>query len=394
MKGEDYRDFVHAGPGTLAGRYLRSFWQPVFKADALEPGRPQRIHIMDEWFTLYRGEGGSPYLVEDRCPHRGTQLSLGWVEGECIRCFYHGWMYDGSGACVEQPAEKEAFAAKIRLRAYPVEEYLGLVFAYLGEGDAPPLPRYPELEDESIGPLMVRPADAPCNYFQRVENDVDEVHVQFVHKGIAERVDMRAVPHITAEETEYGFDRVSVRDDGKNKIVRRAHFLMPNALLVMVSPVTENDDWSVHLAWRVPTDDENCLSVAVSRIRNRGGGAKPQGMAKAAKKTAAEPVPGPREMADRIMREELRIQDVGPDYPYLFQVQDNVVLMGQGPIADRDNERLGQSDIPIILLRKIWERELKALAEGGALKQWRRPAEKLDVGATPQEQLTAASAGV
>src|SRR5687767_7172929 len=134
----DYTDFVHTGPGTLAGRYMRRFWQPVHVAEKLPPGRAVPVRIMSEDFTLYRGEGGIPHLTAFRCAHRGTQLSTGWVEGDSIRCRYHGWRYDGSGQCVEQPGEEEGFASKVRIRSYPVKEYLGLIFAYLGEGEPPP----------------------------------------------------------------------------------------------------------------------------------------------------------------------------------------------------------------------------------------------------------------
>ncbi|MBM2811214.1 MAG: hypothetical protein HW416_1973, partial [Chloroflexi bacterium] len=88
-----WRDFVHTGPDTLAGRYLRTFWHPVYLAKDLAPGRATPIHIMGEDFTLYRGETGTPHIVAFRCAHRGTQLSTGWVEGDEIRCFYHGWKY-------------------------------------------------------------------------------------------------------------------------------------------------------------------------------------------------------------------------------------------------------------------------------------------------------------
>src|SRR5215470_17019140 len=139
-------DFISAGPETLAGKFLRSFWQPVYCGHEILPGRAVPIRVMGENFTLYRGESGTPHLVGDRCAHRGTQLSVGWIEGDSIRCFYHGWKYDGSGQCVEQPAEPKPFAEKIHIPGYPVEEYLGLIFIYLGKGKPPPLPRYPKLE--------------------------------------------------------------------------------------------------------------------------------------------------------------------------------------------------------------------------------------------------------
>src|SRR5216684_2264622 len=159
------QDYASTGPDTLAGRYMRLFWQPILKSADLSSGHAKPIRIMSEELTLYRGETGSAHVVANRCAHRGTQLSTGWVEGDCIRCFYHGWKYDGSGQCVEQPAEDASFASKVRIRSYPCEEYLGLVFAYLGDaerGDTgafrpPPLPRYPEFERE--GALDVATAD-------------------------------------------------------------------------------------------------------------------------------------------------------------------------------------------------------------------------------------------
>src|SRR5512138_265937 len=141
-------DFVHTGPATLAGRYMRRFWQPVYVLERLKAGQAVPIRIMSEGFTLYRGASGMPYVVDFRCAHRGTQLSVGWVEGECIRCFYHGWKYDGTGQCVEQPAEDEAFAKKIKIRSCPTHEFLGLIFAYFGDGAAPPFPAFPELAEE------------------------------------------------------------------------------------------------------------------------------------------------------------------------------------------------------------------------------------------------------
>lgn len=380
MKTTDHRDFVHTGPGTSAGHLLRTFWQPAYRSQDLETGRPVRIQILGEFFTLFRGESGKAYVVADRCAHRGTQLSLGWVEGERIRCFYHGWVYDGAGQCVEQPAEMESFARKVEIASCPVEEYLGLVFVYFGEGKAPTLPRYPEIEDERLGPLTIRTIVSPANYFQRIENDLDEVHLHFVHQHIAERAGMWAMPEMTATETEYGIYRESVRHQGDRQIIRNAHYLMPNVLMVMVSPATKTDDWSVFLTWRVPTDDENTLVVVLDRLKQKPKEGQNLDVEREVGAT------DPRVLANDIIAQKLRIQDVDLDYPHLFYVQDNVVLMGQGMICDRENERLGRSDGPIIVLRKIWERELKALAEGRALKKWRRTPNSLNLGETPAEQ--------
>ena len=222
---EAYEDYAHTGPGTLAGRYMRTFWQPVYVAANLPPGHAKPIRIMSEDFTLYRGESGTPHLVAFRCAHRGTQLSTGWVEGDCIRCFYHGWKYDGSGQCVEQPAEDASFASKVQIRSYPTEEYLGLIFAYLGEPERgapgafrpPPLPRYPELEEPGV--LTVLAYTWPCNYFNNLDNGPDEVHISFVHRDTSLEA-IAEVPRVTAEETAYGLVQYGTRSDGVVRVSR------------------------------------------------------------------------------------------------------------------------------------------------------------------------------
>ncbi|HEY8694976.1 MAG TPA: Rieske 2Fe-2S domain-containing protein, partial [Chloroflexota bacterium] len=103
-------DFVRIGLGTAMGRLLRSYWQPVALSSDVQAGEAIPVRIMSEDLTLYRGQGGQAHLISDRCAHRGTALSVGWVEEDCVRCFYHGWKYDATGQCVEMPAEAESFA--------------------------------------------------------------------------------------------------------------------------------------------------------------------------------------------------------------------------------------------------------------------------------------------
>src|SRR5574341_1429670 len=177
-----FDDLVSTKPGTLAGTYMRRFWQPVYRAENLGAGEAKPIEIMSERFTLYRGKTGTPHVVDFRCPHRGTQLSAGWVEGDSIRCMYHGWLFNGAGRCTEQPAEEKSFAGKIRIRNYPTREYLGLIFAYFGEGEAPPFPRYLHMEEKGV--IEVLSTEVwPCNFFQRIDNNGDTYHAPFVHRG-------------------------------------------------------------------------------------------------------------------------------------------------------------------------------------------------------------------
>src|SRR5262249_2852354 len=83
-----------------------------------------------------------------------------------------------------------------------------------------------------------------------------------------------------------------------------------------------------------------------------------------------------------------RMRDVDPNHPGLFNIQDTVAMAGQGPIYDRRNERLGKSDIGIILLRKLYERELRKIADGKPIKDWRRSPDKVMLGFKPLQPIS------
>ena len=365
-KPEDYRDYAHVGPGTLAGRFLRRFWQPVMKSDTLEIGRPKRLQILNEYFTAYRGEDDKIYVVQDSCPHRMTRLSLGWVEGDTIRCFYHGWKFDGTGQCIHQPAEPESFKNKIKIRSYPVREYLGLVFVYFGDEATPEFPLYPEV-DLTKDTVFCSAHPVPCNYFQRVENDLDEVHLHFVHRVSTDSIGLNQIPEISVQESEYGILRQGKRVGEGNNLSRTGHIFMPNTMLVFTPGRPGRWSWNLHLAWRVPVTDEKMMSFIINAHIGEGGGFTKRGRID----------PDPMVYIEKVLACEIRVQDIDPEYPGLFNVQDGVALSGQGAIADRSHEQLGRSDRGVVLLRKLWSREMQALAEGKPLKQWKRPAESL-----------------
>lgn len=366
----DYTDFAHTGPGTLAGRYLRSFWQPVARAQDVPAGRARPIKVMSEDFTLYRGEAGAAHVLAFRCAHRGTQLSTGWVEGDCVRCFYHGWTYDQNGQCVEAPAEREGFAETVQIRAYPTQEYLGLIFAYLGEGEGepPPLPRYAEFEGEGILD-PAQPVVWPCNYFNRLENSPDTVHLAFVHRDSPfSENGLVDIPTVSGRETDYGLEIRSERPGG---VVRTTHFHMPNVNLIKGSPEEVGGPWTEHMSWRVPVDDEHCASY-IAAFTHLPADAIDDYVAQRRAKLARAPKGVPASvLAEAVLRGEIRIADI-TEPTSIVNVQDYVAQVGQGTIAPRERDRLGRSDAAVIQMRRIWARELEALAEGLPLKQWHR----------------------
>ncbi len=363
----DFDEFVHTGPQTLAGRFLRRFWQPVCCSHEIAPGQALPIRIMDEEFTLYRGDSGTAYLIGNRCAHRGTQLSAGWVEGECIRCFYHGWKYDGAGQCVEQPAEAESFAQKVRVSSYVVQEYIGLVFAYLGEGEPPPLPRYPKFEAPDIS-LDVAALRRICNYFNNIENSLDNAHVRFVHRRHRDAAQDQIVlgdPIISVEESDWGIRRYVKYPDGKDLTF---FFGMPNINFIngqVVDPVIKRADVMV---FKVPVDDENHIHFEVRAIALTGE--RGRKWIEERREMRAKAEQDRPELVRAILTGKLRLSDIDPNRIDFVMLEDEIAQTGQGAIAARGNEHLGRSDRGVFLLRKIWERELRNLAEGKAVKEW------------------------
>ena len=348
-----WEDIVHTGPNTLAGRYLRQFWQPVCVGRELKAGRSKPIKIMSEDFTLYRGEAGAPHLIDFRCKHRATQLSTGWVEGDDLRCFYHGWKYGPDGQCIEQPNEPKPFCDRIKVKSYPVREYLGLIFAYLGEGEPPEFPLYPDWEGKlQTTDFYIR----ECNYFQHMNNDT--AHVPWVH-GLRSG---DPVPMVTAVETDYGFK--SVYQDGR---IHLSIFLMPNMSEITSVNIGRPpyDGRGGALFWRVPIDDVthynfSCFAFPVELSKGNL-----------------------IEEANRCVREilagNLHIEDLrNGDMNLLVNVSDALAQCGQGAIYENwEDENLSRHDNQIVLQRAIWMRELRAFAEGRPLKQWKRTPPKL-----------------
>jgi len=361
-----YPDFAATGPGTLAGRYLRRFWQPVRVSADLAVGQVVPIRIMGERFTLFRGESGLAQVLAPACAHRGTQLSTGSVEGDALRCLYHGWKYDRTGACVEQPAEHPCAAELVKIASYPTQEWSGLVFAYLGEGAPPPLPRLDALE--GAGLVQASVLERRCNYFQQLENSVDEVHLNFAHRrsGFAEAGLNVALPDVDGDETGYGILRSGRRGDR----LRRSHFLMPNILFNKVYDALAG--WYDHLSWRVPVDDRSHLIFNADLMAVAPESRAQYLAATAERARALAAAPDANDVAEAILRGERTLREV-EDHPDLINIQDLVVLIGQGVVADRERDHLGRSDVQVALLRRLWARELKALAAGRPLKRWEWP---------------------
>lgn len=366
----NYPDFAHSGPGTLAGRFLRRFWQPVMLSRDLPAGRAKPLKILGEQFTAYRGAAGAAHIVAPRCAHRSNPLWTGWVEGDSIRCLYHGWKYDQTGQCTEQPAEDGGgFPERTKLKGYPTREYLGLVFAYFGEEAEPPaFPHFAAFDGPGL--IETNAVPRPCNFFNQLENSVDETHFNFVHRksDFADTGFNDAIPKLSGKETEYGILRHGTRD-GKLRI---SHILMPNVMYALV--YSHLMGWTEHIAWRVPHDDDSHITFMVDLVHITEAERPAYEARRDADIAKLKALPDANEIVARILRGEMTLAEV-PDRPDLINIQDQVVLSGQGSEVDRSQDMLARSDMQVAILRRIWARELNALQDGKTLKEWTWPAD-------------------
>lgn len=384
LKQEDNEKITRSGPGTPLGNLLRSYWQPVALVSEMPGERPVKaVRIMSEDLVLFKKREGWG-LISRYCAHRGVDLSYGRHEEDGIRCLYHGWLYNGEGRCIEQPAEPEhsQFLGKIRIANYPCVEKNGLIFAYMGAGDPPPFPDY----DCFVAPDEYTFAFKglwECNWLQGLEGGIDPSHVSFLHRFIqedpremygqqfAEEVEGTGKklsmlvgesyrPDIEVESADHGLRVYAVRQLTEDiKHVRVTNLLFPNAFVVPFG------NSKVFTQWHVPIDDEHHywymiwydfaettdkdtllqqrlegVSLPDYRpLRNRGNnwGFDPQ------------------------EQSELTYTGMGLD----INVHDQWAVESMGPVQDRTVERLGVSDRAVTANRRLLLRAIEAFAAGG-----------------------------
>ena len=348
MLSQEENDLLtRVGPGTAMGDYLRRYWHPVAGVAEFETRATKPIRLFGEDLVLFRDLSGRYGLVQRRCPHRGADLAYGMIEENGLRCNYHGWCFDTAGTCVEQPFEDAVRGASagrgnVDARAYPVEERAGMLWAYMGPGPAPLVPDWDPFSWPN-GFTQVVISEVPCNWFQCQENSIDPVHFEWMHENWGQRLAGRDGPKpprhlkLDFQEFDHGFTYHRVKEDtdeqDENWTVGRV-FLWPNAFFL-----------PEHFEWRVPIDDENTLSVTWKYSR----------------------VPRDREpyRQDRIPTWHGPTHDENGEWITSHVMnQDFLAWAGQGRIADRSQESLGLSDKGIVMIRRRFFQDLKAVAEG------------------------------
>lgn len=212
-------DLAHVGRGTPAGEWFRRYWLVVGTLRELRD-IPVGLKVLGEDLVLFRDLKGDIGLVGLHCPHRGSSLEYGDIEERGIRCPYHGWLFDVTGNCLQQPGEPKGseYHRKVKHLSYPVRELGGLIFAYMGpDGEnPPPLPKYAPLIDSGAQRYVESIRYYDYNWFNFIENGVDPVHFSVLHRSDPSDGTWRSwffnfqdIPHFDAVETSYGVKVIS-----------------------------------------------------------------------------------------------------------------------------------------------------------------------------------------
>jgi phenylpropionate dioxygenase-like ring-hydroxylating dioxygenase large terminal subunit len=372
------------------GNLMRQYWMPAVRSDELPAPdcAPMRLRLLGEDLIAFRATSGAVGVIQNACPHRGASMFFGRNEEEGLRCVYHGWKFDVTGACVDMPSEpaESNFKNKVRTKAYPTHERDGVIWAYMGPREVPP--PLPDLEANMLGDgqwgmylYMME-----CNWMQGWEGEMDTVHAAFLHSGATRVEDTQpgtfayyqaknrdAVFSVLDTEwgTSYGVRRPAEDDTYYWRI---AHQLFPFYAMVPTGVL----GLEVRFRAYVPMDDNHVMVWTVNKL-------KPD--AQRPSSPRGTPVLGPGQLeyipntTDWLGRWRLsanlsndflvdrELQKSGESYSGIrgIRQQDAAVTGSMGPIYQRHQEHLGTTDALIIRTRRRLIQAAKGLRDEGIL---------------------------
>jgi phthalate 4,5-dioxygenase len=361
------------------GRLMRAnYWIPFALSQNLTAGdAPTPVRLFGENYIAFRASDGRIGFLDEHCPHRRASLLLARVEGDALRCIYHGWKLDVSGRVVEAPTQavrQEQFCASIPAGGFPVHEEAGIAWVWLGLGDTPPFPDLP-FNDEYGFTMVMTVSTVPASWLQGLEGGIDSVHAPILHRSVIEatlaqaaasdttgvRATIAAPPRYETEAAPFGLRQASLRAlDDDRTYVRTAHYFFP---FVVVVP--NGYGAAVHTFCFAPVDDRHHLVF----FGNYGEEPLPLRQVSGA---LEGDLPDPRNFAslrgDRSNRwgqdRELMKQGHWSGLARSAIEEDTVVQVSMGPIVDRTKENLSSSDVAVAHTRRLILDTIAAYEDG------------------------------
>jgi phenylpropionate dioxygenase-like ring-hydroxylating dioxygenase large terminal subunit len=386
LSKQDNDLLCRVGPGTPMGELMRQYWLPAARSDELPAPDcpPLRVMLLGEPLIAFRTTSGDVGLVQNACPHRGASLFFGRNEEEGLRCVYHGWKFNVTGACVDMPSEpaESNFKAKVHAKAYPCVERNGIIWTYMGPRGRDDLPPLPMLEANMVEGSRVSTVMRECNWMQALEGDIDTVHFAFLHYG-----------HLKLEDTyEGGFFSIQVKNRAAGYAVtstdfgacygayrpaeedtyywRMANFLFPFYTQVPPGTLAVKRQFR---AW-VPMDDDHVMFFGVNAPSDKVDD-DPEAQKRQFKRVQEMQADGTgwfersrpvaRRDNDYLLDREMQFN--GESYTGLPSVflEDQAITESMGTIYERTQEHLGTSDTMVIYTRRALIRAAEALRDHG-----------------------------
>lgn len=251
-------------------------WFQVAMPDELPRGEVVSRHYFGHELAVWRDHGGEVHCHEAFCPHLGAHIGVGGtVEGDCVRCPFHGWLFDGEGTNVEIPYAGRT-NRRARLRTFPAREHAGIVLAwYHPDGEGPlwePMP-VPEYDDPEYTPYRTSTFTIRTCMQELAENGFDLAHFRFVHghpkAGEIETVEFDGYDRTMLSRQEFPSSkgsyegRIDVVGRGPGFGITRYQALIDAVLVGTSTPIDEETTrlW-FHFALRDTEGDERAARIA------------------------------------------------------------------------------------------------------------------------------------
>lgn len=363
------------------GEVFRRYWLPFALLSELpEPdGAPLRVRLLCEDLIAFRSSDGRVGLVDAFCPHRRAPMFFGRNEEGGLRCVYHGWKFDCSGACVDMPSEPSdsLFKAKVAIKAYPTWEGGGMVWAYLGPAAVQPPPPDYELLRAPAAQRHVAKTFQDVNYLQALEGGLDTAHISFLHnsnlraKNLPRTTDK--APRLDIERTDYGFRYAGVRQFEERQYVRTYHYLMPAQQYRghVIAPSGQPAEYgTLHGHLWIPIDDEHTHVYSWMYAYDPTKPLPPEYITRLEQEAGR----GPGAIQADFRPKNNRLNDYGIDRRSQksesftgipgTNTQDFAIQEGMGPVVDRSKEHLGTTDRAIITVRQMLLEAIETVANG------------------------------
>lgn len=366
------------GDAPMGLMLRRNFWVPAVRSARLQAGgAPVRVRLFGMNFIAFRADDGRVGFFDERCPHRGVSLMLARNEDNALRCIFHGWKFGVDGAVLEtptQPVNPREFAQTVKLNHYPAREAAGMLWVWLGREGEPPA--FPELEFMGLpqSHFNVRLQVVPFNWVQGIEATIDSSHVGILHadwvNGLGELNLMaeNTAPTYDMKMTDYGFKAAALRplNDGRSYI-RVTQFVFPWYSFIPPSGMTTGDRLTII---SVPVDDTHSLQIYYRY--NIGRPIKHDDWLALKNPDHFSPLPGGYDDAwgqDRNSMKDGSFRGFRD-----LALEDFVVQISIGAIADRSQEHLCLGDQIIVRTRRLFLQTLERhqAGEGNALNNARQ----------------------